>query len=88
MLDIQKLGHLDNTKVSLQESIFQYLRFHYGINWEDRNHRNIFPVLCRTIKERLVEKMLETEAAYRQKGMKRLYYLKIEKPLDKKVLRI
>ena len=78
MLDIQKLGHLDNTKVSLQESLFQYLHFHYGINWEDRNNRNIYPALCRTIKERLVEKMLETEAVYRLKDMKRLYYLSIE----------
>ena len=78
MFDIQKLSHLDSSKVSLQESLFQYLHFHYGINWEDRNNRNIYPALCRAIKERLVEKMLETEAVYRQKDMKRLYYLSIE----------
>jgi starch phosphorylase len=78
MLDVQKLSHLANTKVSLQEAVFEYLRFHYGINWEDRNSRNIFPALSRTIKERLVERMLESEAVYRQKDMKRLYYLSIE----------
>ncbi len=77
-MDFIKANKLSNSKLCLQESICHHLRYSLGKEWKDRNVRDLFLALTLSLRERLLGKMLATEARHQKAGAKRLYYLSME----------
>jgi starch phosphorylase len=65
-------------KRSLQEAVCHRLRYDFAKKWEERSNRDVFQSVALTVRDQLVERLLATEARYRQDDVKRLYYLSIE----------
>jgi starch phosphorylase len=69
---------LANTASALQDSIFQHVRYSLGKDWQNLSGRDLFMATALAARDRLVDRMLETEARYQKADVKRLYYLSIE----------
>ncbi|MFZ5453604.1 MAG: glycogen/starch/alpha-glucan phosphorylase [Thermodesulfobacteriota bacterium] len=65
-------------KQVLQDAVRHRLKYDFAKNWEERSRRDVFQSVALTVRDRLVEGMLATEARYRKEDVKRLYYLSIE----------
>jgi len=63
---------------ALQASIRYYVRYALGKEWQHLSGAELFRAVALTVRDRLVDRMLATEARYRQAHAKRLYYLSIE----------
>ncbi|MBZ5635379.1 MAG: glycogen/starch/alpha-glucan phosphorylase [Acidobacteriia bacterium] len=63
---------------SLQEAIERHVRYSLGKLWRDLSPRELFVAVALACRDRMVERMLETEERYRRGDLKRLYYLSIE----------
>ena len=63
---------------SLQESIERHARYSLGKHWRDLSARDRFDAVALAVRDRMVDRMLETEERYRRSDPKRLYYLSIE----------
>jgi starch phosphorylase len=62
----------------LEEAIRQHARFSLAQDWPDLPARALFQSVGLTVRDRIVEILLETERRYRQADAKRLYYLSME----------
>jgi starch phosphorylase len=63
---------------SIQESIRRHARYSLGKPWNDLSGRELFNAVALSVRDRLVDGMLETEERYRQDDPKRINYLSIE----------
>src|SRR6266446_7408906 len=63
---------------ALQASIRHYVRYALGKEWQHLSGAELFRAVALAVRDRLVDRMLATEARYRQAHAKRLYYLSIE----------
>jgi starch phosphorylase len=67
-----------NNKSALERSIAYHLRYSLGKEWSSRKRGDLFLSLALSIRDRLIERMLESEARVHQSDAKRLYYLSME----------
>jgi starch phosphorylase len=63
---------------ALQDSIRHHVRYSLGREWQQLAGSELFRAVALSVRDRLVEQMLATEARYQQAQAKRLYYLSIE----------
>ena len=63
---------------TLQESIQRHARYSLGKTWSELSVRERFHAVALAVRDRMVDRMLETEDRYRRGDSKRLYYLSIE----------
>ena len=63
---------------SIQESIRRHARYSLGKLWNDLSRRELFNAVALSVRDRLVDQMLETEERYRKDAPKRINYLSIE----------
>jgi starch phosphorylase len=62
----------------LQDAIRRHAVYSLGRPWESLPPHDRFAAVALTIRDRMMDRYLETEEAYRQRDAKRLYYLSIE----------
>ncbi len=67
-----------NSVSAIDESIRRHVKYSLGKAWHNLSTQDLFTAVALSVRDQLVERMLETEERYRQKGPKRLYYLSIE----------
>ena len=65
-------------KQPLQNAVRHRMKYDFAKNWDERSKRDVFQSVALTVRDKLVEGMLATEARYQQADLKRLYYLSIE----------
>jgi len=70
--------HEEVPLAALQASIRHYVRYALGKEWQHLSGAELFRAVALAVRDRLVDRMLATEARYRQAHAKRLYYLSIE----------
>ena len=70
--------HITNSIVSLRKSICQHVKYTLGKEWKDLSKKDLFMAVSIAIRDRIIEKMLETEKEYQKRKIKRLYYLSME----------
>lgn len=69
---------LNNDPYSLKDSLLRHLRYTIGKEFSDKNTRDIYQALTLAVRDRLLEKLLQTEVRYQKANAKRLYYLSME----------
>jgi starch phosphorylase len=69
---------LSTTTSALQESMHYHVRYSLGQSWDDLSKRDLFAAVALAVRDRLVDRLLATEARYRASDAKRLYYLSME----------
>ncbi len=69
---------LKNDPNSLQDSLYRHLRYSLGKEFGNKTIRDVYLALTLSLRDRLLEKLLETEARYQAVDAKRLYYLSME----------
>ncbi|MBI2682686.1 MAG: glycogen/starch/alpha-glucan phosphorylase [Acidobacteriales bacterium] len=62
----------------LRESISRHIRYTLGRDGHDLTAADYFIPVSLALRDRLIDRMLETEQRYQQAGAKRLYYLSME----------
>jgi starch phosphorylase len=62
----------------IEESICRHARYSLGKAWNDLSSRELFSAVALSVRDRLVDRMLETEERYRRDDPKRINYLSIE----------
>jgi len=67
-----------NGLARFQELVRYHLRYTDGKAWDKKTRRDIYRAVAMTIRERLIDGMLEKEERYNKKNVKRLYYLSME----------
>lgn len=63
---------------AVQEAICRHAIFSLGKPWLDLSLQDRFDAVALSVRDRMMEAMLETEEIYRRQDSKRLYYLSIE----------
>jgi starch phosphorylase len=63
---------------AFEASIRQHIRYSLGKSLENLSQRDLFMALALTVRDWMVERMLETEERYRRTDAKRMYYLSME----------
>ena len=63
---------------ALQELISYHARYSLGQTWENLSPRDLFTAVALAVRDRIVDRMLATEARYQAADAKRLYYLSME----------
>ncbi len=59
----------------LRQSILRHIRYTLARPESDLTARELFKPVSLTIRDLLIDRMLETEERYNQQSVKRLYYL-------------
>ncbi len=77
-MDYNALEPLGNDPNSLRESLLKHLRYSLGKEFDNKTIRDVYLALTLSLRDRLLEKLLETEARYQAADAKRLYYLSME----------
>lgn len=77
-MDCKKINKLTKSKTAFQESVCKHLKFSLGLEWQKSSNRELFWAVSLAIRDRLIEKMIETEARYQKADAKRIYYLSLE----------
>ena len=77
-MDYNTLEPLGNDPNSLRESLLKHLRYSLGKEFDSKTIRDVYLALTLSLRDRLLEKLLETEARYQAADAKRLYYLSME----------
>src|SRR5215470_15293094 len=67
----------DATIAALQAAIRHHVRYSLGKEWQHLSGPELFRAVAFAVRDQLVDRMLATEARYRQAQAKRLYYLSI-----------
>ncbi len=75
---IRRCRLLSGSVAALQESILRHAKYSLGKEWADLSGQDRFAAVALAVRDRLMDRMLETEERYRQNDSKRLYYLSIE----------
>ena len=63
---------------AVEESIRRHAKYSLGKAWRDLSRQDLFTAVALSVRDVLVERMLETEEQYERRDPKRLYYLSIE----------
>ncbi len=63
---------------AFQESILRHAKYSLGKEWAGLSGQDRFTAVALAVRDRFMDRMLETEQRYRQQDSKRLYYLSIE----------
>ncbi len=63
---------------ALQESIQRHARYSLAQPWESLSTRQIYECVSLTVRDLMVDRLLESERRYREADAKHLYYLSIE----------
>ncbi len=71
-------GDIDNSVAGMQEAIRHHARYGLGREWVEPSKREQFVSTAMTVRDRLIDGMLETEHRYQKADAKRLYYLSME----------
>lgn len=74
---VEKTATADSI-ASVQESIRRHARYSLGKAWSDLSNTELFNAVAFSVRDRLVDRMLETEERYRKDTPKRINYLSIE----------
>jgi glycogen phosphorylase len=69
---------LSTTASALQESIQFHARYSLGQSWENLSKHHLFTAVVLAVRDRIVDRMLATEARNRAVDAKCLYYLSME----------
>src|SRR5262245_6161329 len=77
-MDDAKAERLNRASMPLSESIVYYARYSLGREWDNLHKGDLFTAVVLAIRERIVDRMLATEARYQAADAKRLYYLSME----------
>ena len=64
--------------IRFQESVRYHLKYSDGKTWDEKTKHDIYRAVALTVRERLIDGVLETEARYKKNDAKRLYYLSME----------
>jgi len=67
-----------DTVAALEEAIWRHVRYSLGKAWQSLSKRDLFVAVALAVRDRMVDKMFETAARYRQANAKRLYYVSME----------
>jgi len=62
----------------LSDSVRRHVRYSLGRNWRELSPQSLFHAVAFSVRERLLDAMLETETRFEQADAKRLYYLSLE----------
>lgn len=74
--DLEKMS---NGSVSAAEdSICRHAKYSLGKAWRDLSPVDLFTAVALSVRDRMVDRFLETQERYRQQDPKRLYYLSLE----------
>ena len=63
---------------AVEDSICRHVRYSLGKAWCDLVAGDLFTAVALSVRDRLVERLLDTEARYRREDPKRIHYLSIE----------
>jgi len=63
---------------NIQKSLCWHVRYSLGKSGNDLQKHDMFTAVALTVRDRMLDLMLETEKRYQQQGVKRLYYLSLE----------
>ena len=77
-MDNAKAERLGIASLPLSESIVYHARYSLGREWDNLHKGDLFTAVVLAIRERIVDRMLATEARYQAADAKRLYYLSME----------
>jgi glycogen phosphorylase len=69
---------LKATRAALQKSIARHLTHTLGRAWPPKQKDHLFLSLAYALRDRLAERMLETEARYQASDLKRVHYVSME----------
>jgi starch phosphorylase len=69
---------LATTAPVLQDSIYYHARYSLGQPWENLSTRDLFTAVVLAVRDRIMDRMLATEARYQAADAKRLYDLSVE----------
>jgi starch phosphorylase len=64
--------------LAIEESICRHAKYSLGKAWRDLSPRDLFTAVALTVRDQMMDRLLETQERYQQKDPKRLYYLSIE----------
>ena len=78
MMSSEKEMMLENTVSAYIDSLMNHCRYSMGEEWEQLSKRDLFQTTALAVRDRLIDRMIETEERYRQSNAKRLYYLSME----------
>lgn len=78
MMSSEKEMMLENTVSAFIDSLLNRCRYSLGKQWEQLSKRDLFQTTALATRDRLIDRMIETEERYRQSDAKRLYYLSME----------
>jgi len=77
-MDYNVLEPLANDPDGLRDSLLGHLKYSLGKEFNNKTIRDIYLALTLSLRDRLLEKHLQTEARYQAADAKRLYYLSME----------
>jgi starch phosphorylase len=77
-MDTNALKPLKTDPKSLRQSLSRHLRYSLGKEFDTKTIRDVYLALTLSLRDRLLEKLLVTEARYQAADAKRLYYLSME----------
>jgi starch phosphorylase len=63
---------------ALADSIEHYLRYTFGLRPKDASEQHLFRACALAVREKMLERMFETERRYHEADAKRIYYLSME----------
>src|SRR5215813_2938253 len=73
-----QVASMTNTVAALEAAIYHHVRYSLGKAWQGLSKRDLFVAVALAVRDRMVDKMFETAARYREADAKRLYYLSME----------
>ncbi len=71
-------SYFENTPESMKESILHQLKFNLAHDVQSATTRDWWLATCKAVQERVVERMLATQAVHNQQDVRRVYYLSLE----------
>ncbi len=74
----RKHGHAALTVSALQDAIRYHVRYSLGKRWESCSGRELFTAVAFTVRDSLIDRMLDTEDRYQLADPKRVHYLSME----------
>src|ERR1700730_5019595 len=77
-MSVEQSRSLTNSVAALQESIQLHAKYSLGKDWQSLSARDRLQAVALAVRDRCIDRMLETERLYQQGDVKRLYYLSIE----------
>jgi starch phosphorylase len=69
---------LDDSKESMKTSILNHLRYTLARHPESATHDEWWTATCSAVRDRLLERFMETQAVHNEKKVRRAYYLSLE----------